>query len=141
MVDHARDPVIGGMILDLPPPVSVNETRRVNWAAQKKVSAWIDQADRYLLAAKARREVRLERIPRYELIIILSEDHVDIDADNGVKLLIDYLRHREIVADDGKKNLRRFSVEWGHAPAGVRIKIHPLPTTMKEVADRANFRA
>lgn len=121
------DPLIGGMTIDLPPPVSVNESRRVDWKGQRKVAAWKDMADRFLLAAKARKEVRFDKIPRFELLITLSEDHVDLDADNGLKCLIDYLHLRDIVANDGKKNMRRLVVEWGHAPAGVRITIKPRP--------------
>lgn len=135
------DPLIGGMTIDLPPPISVNKSRKIDWRGQKEVSEWVDQADRFLLVAKSRKEVRFDKIERFELRIVLSEDHVKIDADNGVKLLIDYLRHRDVLANDAKKNLRKFSVEWGYAPAGVRITIIPLPTTIKQVLERVEASA
>ena len=114
------------IVLDLPPPVSVNRSRKIDWRGHKKVAAWKDQADRFLLIAKARKEVRFDKIPRFEIVVVLSEDHVDADADNILKLLIDYLRHCDIVADDAKHNMRRIVVEWGHAPAGCRVIVRPM---------------
>jgi len=114
------------IVLDLPPPISVNLTRRFDFRTSAKVAAWYEMADRFILAAKARGDVVFHRIPKYELHIVLSEDHVRVDADNGLKLIIDYLHRREITADDGKKQLRKLTVEWGHAPAGVRLTVRPL---------------
>jgi hypothetical protein len=74
-------------------------------------------------------------VPRYELHITLSEEHVKIDADNGLKLIIDFLRQREITANDGKKQMRKLTVEWGHAPAGVRVVVKPL--TVNDVLRRS----
>ena len=136
-----NDPLIGGMTIELPPPISVNKIRKIDWRSHKQVSDWVVMADRFLLFAKSRKEIRFDKIERYELRIILSEEHVKIDADNGVKLLIDYLRHRDVLANDAKKNLRKFSVEWGYAPAGVKITIIPLPTTMKQVLERVEASA
>lgn len=126
------------VVLDLPPPVSVNRSRKIDWAQHKKVTEWIEFADKYMLAAKARGEIRFDRIPRYELHITLSEDHVDIDGDNGLKLLIDYLRQRDITSNDGKKQMRKLTVEWGYAPAGVRIVVKPLTVNavLKRAAER-----
>lgn len=129
------------IVLDLPPPISVNKLRRINWQAQKRASAWREQADRFLMVAKSQKQVSFDRIPRYELHILLSEDHVFVDQDNALKLLIDYLRYREIVEDDSKKHLRKLTVEWGHAPAGVRVTIIPLPIkSISEVLRNAQER-
>lgn len=132
------------IVLDLPPPISVNKLRKIYWPADKKAQEWRDMADRFLLAAKARKEVRFERLERFELHILMSESHTNIDLDNGLKLLIDYLHQREIVANDAKKNMRRIVVEWGHAPAGCHITIKPLPLTVNSVlaaaADRLEAR-
>ncbi len=114
-------------ILDLPVPPSVNRTRKINWAHKRKVEAWINVCDAYLLTAKTRKDgpVRLTRIPRFELTITLSEDHTGIDLDAGLKALIDYLRRRDVVEDDSKKHMRKVTVEWGHAPFGCRVTVRP----------------
>ena len=114
------------IVLHLPPPVSVNKSRKVDWKGQQKVKDWLRLADQFLTVAKTRREVRFERLKRYEVHITLSEDHCATDADNGLKLLIDYLRSRDITAGDGPKQLRKIVVEWGFAPAGVRVVVKPL---------------
>lgn len=125
------------IVLDLPPPISVNKLRKIYWPADKKAQEWRDMADRFVLAAKARKEVRFDRLERFELHVLMSEDHTKIDLDNGLKILIDYLHQREIVDNDAPKNLRRIVVEWGHAPAGCRITIKPLPLTVNEVLGSA----
>jgi hypothetical protein len=112
--------------LDLPPPISVNDTRRVDWKGHRKAKEWMKEADKFLLVAKSRKEVRFDRIPRYELLITLSEDHCAVEVDNSLKTMIDYLRYRDIVEDDGKANIRKLTVEWGHAPAGARVVITPI---------------
>lgn len=114
------------IVLELPSPVSVNRSRRIDWKGHKKVQDWVKVADQFLLVAKAAKQVRCERLARYELHITLSEDHVNVDADNALKIVIDYLRHRDITADDSKKNLRKLTVEWGFAAAGVIVVIKPL---------------
>lgn len=114
------------IVLDLPIPVSVNRSRRIDWNGHQKVKDWVRIADQFLMVAKAAKQVRFDRLPRYELHITLSEDHCKIDADNGLKLVIDYLRHRDITADDGPQQMRRLVVEWGFASAGIRVVIKPL---------------
>ncbi len=122
------------MVLDLPPPISVNRLRKIYWPADKSAQEWREHADRYVMVAKSRKEVRFERLTRFELHVVMSEDHTKIDLDNGLKLLIDYLHQRDIVANDARENMRRIVVEWGHAPAGCRITIKPIaPSTMKDV--------
>lgn len=129
------------IVLDLPRPISVNKLRRINWREHKRAKSWCDQADRFLMVAKANKQVSFDRIPRFELHILLSEDHVNVDADNGLKILIDYLRHRDIVENDSKAHMRKLTVEWGHAPAGVRVTITPMPIqTMDEVLQRSMAR-
>jgi Holliday junction resolvase RusA-like endonuclease len=115
------------VVLDLPPPMSVNRSRRIDWRSQAKLQAWKEHADKFVLAAKSRGELKFERIPKFSIEIVLSEDHCKIDADNGLKCIIDYLRRVDIIANDAKKNMRRIVVDWGHAPAGVRVTVRPLP--------------
>jgi len=49
-----------------------------------------------------------------------------MDLDNCCKVLIDYLRRIELIANDAPKNMRRLVVEWGEAPEGVRVEVTPL---------------
>lgn len=115
------------VVLDLPVPISVNKLRRINWRAQKRAAIWRDMADRHLLLAKTRKEnpVKLNSIPRFEIEIVLDETKVFIDCDNTAKLLIDYLRYRNVILDDGPKHMRKLTVLWGEAPEGVRVTVRP----------------
>lgn len=106
-------------LLDLPPPPSVNRTRKINWRETKKIAAWHASADRMLLSVKYRPPM----IERFELRITFSEELVNFDLDNGLKGLIDYLRRIDAIVDDSKKHLRRLVVEWGDAPEGCRVEI------------------
>ena len=63
------------MALDLPAPISVNESRRINWKARKKAMLWMEMADKFLEVAIARGEVQTAKLARYELHITLSEHH------------------------------------------------------------------
>lgn len=116
------------IILDLPPPLSVNRLRRIDWSAEVRNSAWKDQAYRHVLIAKRRPEnpIKLERIERFEITIVFDENKVGLDLDNGVKGLIDFLCLVELIAGDAPKHMRRLVVEFGEAPTGTRITIKRL---------------
>jgi len=118
----------GDIILDLPPPPSVNRTRRMDFSSMRIVNAWKNVANAYVLAAKGRadRPLRLTKTPRFELLITMSEQHTKIDLDNGLKALIDYLRKIELIEDDSPEHMRRLTVEWGNAPHGCRVTVRPL---------------
>jgi len=116
----------GPITLDLPPPVSVNRTRRIDWRRHNKSVEWVKLADQFVTVAKAAKKVRFDRIPQYELHITLSADHSKVDLDNAVKLVADYLHKRDITEDDGPANMRKLVVEYGHAPAGTRVVITPI---------------
>ena len=115
------------IVLDLPPPVSVNKLRKVDWSASKQWKDWKRSADSYVLAAKCRADnpLRLTKINRFEIWITLSEALVDIDADNSLKNLIDYLRRIELIENDAKKNMRGVHVVFGVAPTGCRVVVRP----------------
>jgi Holliday junction resolvase RusA-like endonuclease len=130
------------IVLDLPAPPSVNRTRRVDWKGKKQIMAFANVADAYVLAARGRTNspLKLVKVPRFELIITLSEQHTKIDLDNGLKALIDYLRRIELIEDDSPKHMRKLTVEWGRAPFGCRVTIKPLPATIGDVLRRAEAR-
>lgn len=132
------------IVLDLPCPPSVNRTRRVDWKGKRQITAFANVADAYVLAAKVRSvsPLKLVKVPRFELIITLSEQHTKIDLDNGLKALIDYLRRIGLIEDDSPKHMRRLTVEFGRAPFGCRVTIKPLPLTcIGDVLRRAEERA
>lgn len=118
------------IVLDLPPPVSVNKTRRIDWRSRNTVVEWVRQADKFLTIAKSQ-GLKLDRISCYELHITLSNDHCKTDLDNAVKLLADYLHKREVTEDDAPNNMRKLTVEYGHAPAGSRVTITPILTEIE----------
>lgn len=115
------------IVLDLPAPPSVNRTRKIDWKGKRQLIAWGNVADGYVLAAKGRTisPLRLVKVPRFELLVTMSELHTRIDLDNGLKALIDYLRRIELIEDDSPKHMRRLVVEWGRAPFGCRVTVRP----------------
>lgn len=115
------------IVLDLPPPVSVNRSRKIDWEGHQRLKEWKRGADAYVFAAKCREvnPLRLERITRYHLEIILDDRLNELDADNSLKGLIDYLHRIGITRNDGKRNMRRLVVEWGIAPTGCRVVVRP----------------
>ncbi len=114
------------IILDLPPPPSVNRTRKLDFSSLRLSNAWKNVANAYVLAAKGRREnpLRLTKISRFELHIVMAEGS-KTDLDNGLKILIDYLRKIELIEDDSPKHMRRLVVEFGRAPHGCRVTVRP----------------
>jgi Holliday junction resolvase RusA-like endonuclease len=126
--DQSREPIV--TVLDLPAPPSVNRTRKIDWRAGKKFKGWTKAADALVLAARCRSRAssRLRKVTgRFSLEIVLSEAHTGIDADNGLKGLIDYLRRIELITDDSPKYMRELHVRFGHAPEGCRVTITEIP--------------
>ncbi len=115
------------IVLDLPPPISINKLRKIDWTASKRLQAWRRSADSYVLAAKCRTDnpLKLVKVQRFELWITLSEAIVEIDADNSLKHLIDYLRRIELIENDAKRNMRGVHVVFGVAPIGCRVTVRP----------------
>lgn len=111
------------VVLDLPPPISVNKLRRIDWANQRAVRRWRDEANGLLLVAKRRPTdpLRFTTVDRFELGIVLDESRVKTDADNCAKILIDYLCTIGVIIDDAPKHMRKVTIEWGEAPEGCRV--------------------
>src|SRR5262245_48454180 len=96
------------IVLDLPPPPSVNRLRRIDWGNSRLADKWKKIADDYVLWAKGRKinPLRMRTLARFELHVMLSEHHNRLDLDNSLKILIDYLRRIELIVDDGPKPIR-----------------------------------
>lgn len=117
---HLAEPVV----VELPAPPSVNQSRKIDWRNHQRTKHWIEHCDGLVLSGP---RITGKRIPRFELHIVLSEQHTKVDLDNALKSLIDYLVRIEVIADDGRRNMRRVIVEWGEAPLGAKITVTPLP--------------
>lgn len=111
-------------VLDVPVPPSVNRTRSVNWAGACDVKAWQKRAGMMLMASGQYRRAQ-KSIPRFEIKIVLCETLCRLDLDNASKHAIDFLRHLGIITNDGPKQMRRVTIEWGLAPAGCRLIVRP----------------
>lgn len=113
------------VVLDLPPPVSVNRARKIDWQGHQRLREWKRGADAHVFMAKRREEnpLQLAKIPRFHLHVILDERLNNLDADNSLKGLIDYLRQIGLIENDAKKNMRSLLVDWGVAPTGCRIVV------------------
>lgn len=112
-------------VLDLPAPLSVNKTRKIDWASRPKFKAWRKTADDLLRIAWARGR-KPPIIPGcFEAVIVLSESVSSIDIDNGIKSLLDYAKRIECIVDDSPKYLRRLVVEFGDVPEGCRLILRP----------------
>ena len=112
-------------VLHLPPPPSVNATRRDYGKGTAALHKWHQLADKQVLAAGGTR--RLPRIPdRFQVTVTLDERHCPLDLDNGIKALLDYARRIELVRDDSPRYLRRLVVEWGTVPTSCELRLTPV---------------
>jgi Holliday junction resolvase RusA-like endonuclease len=115
------------VVLDLPVPLSVNRTRKLNRAALHQQTAWEAEADAGLTMRRQYSRAKAADLPeRVELIFILCEKKCRHDLDNVLKNGIDYLRRLELIRNDDKRYVRKITVQWGditNAPAGCRVVI------------------
>ena len=108
-----------GFTLDLPAPLSINRTRRIDWSAKPAIRRWVAQADALVMCQG--------RLPQqvtgpFQVTITLPENS-RIDADNTPKQVIDYLRRLLLIANDDPKHMRQVLIKFGEAPEGVRVTV------------------
>lgn len=123
-VDVSNPPfaVPADIVLELPRPLSVNRTRRIDWENYKHVKAWIREADGLFLMQKRKLAPAIKG--RYEIIITLR-DGSQTDADNTPKLVIDTVRRFRLVTDDNPTFMRKVTIEFG-AVEGCRVTVRPV---------------
>lgn len=116
------------VVIDLPPPVSVNRIWRANRAGKKRISIspeydkWKRDADRLTMAMGVFRGIR--RINgNFEALIIVRRRAGDLD--NFSKGILDFLQSRGVIEDD--KYCQRLILEWGEAPTGARVTVRMRP--------------
>jgi Holliday junction resolvase RusA-like endonuclease len=136
------DEVIGGVIIDLPCPPSVNRIWRANRAGANKVSksaeykSWLKRADALAMSTGQFRGLKTIAGP-FEATIILKR--IPGDLDNRAKGVLDWLQSRAVISDD--KYCERLVLEWGDAPTGCRVTVRPRKPTLKGVLHVAAGRA
>jgi hypothetical protein len=121
-VSRLKEKLECAVVLDLPAPLSVNRTRRINRASLPAIREWRSKADALFLMQK--RKIAAHGLitgPFEATITICSSCRLDLD--NGVKQLIDTAREYGLVPDDGPKYLKRLIVEFGEAPEGARLTL------------------
>jgi len=126
------DPVIGGIILDLPTPISVNRLWRASKSSVIKSDAyrkWTKRADELLLTTGQFRG--LKTISRkFTASIVLKRSNLDLD--NNAKCVMDFLQSRRFILDD--KHCEELTLRWGDAPTGCRVTLREVPTiTMADI--------
>lgn len=113
------------IVLDLPPPLSVNRTRKIDWASKPMRDAWTQAAHALTMVAWAGGKRPKTIYGQFEAIITLPEGS-RIDLDNNCKQVIDYARSLGLIIDDSPKYLRRLVVEFGDVPEGARLVLRPM---------------
>lgn len=121
------DVVVGGIVIDLPTPPSVNRIWRANRAGPNKVSkskeyvSWQRSADALAMSTGQFRGLKTI-VGKFEAAIVLKR--VPGDLDNRTKGVLDWLQSRGVIVDD--KFCEKLTVEWGDAPTGCRVTVRPL---------------
>lgn len=110
------------IVLDLPMPLSVNRTRKLDRAALPRIQAWVRSAHNLVMSQG--------RLPKaihgpYRLTVILPEG-CPIDPDNTLKMPIDYLRTLELIDNDNARLMRKLTAEIGEAPEGCRVVVEAV---------------
>ena len=138
-VDTSAPPfALPDIVLDLPPPISVNRIWRKTKAGMCKSVAyqkWIARADALLLELGQLRGVK--PIPgKFTALIIVKRSNLDLD--NNAKCTLDFLQSRNFIVND--RLCEELTLRWGDAPTGCRVTIKPAINTMGDVLRRAEAR-
>lgn len=115
------------IVIDLPPPVSVNRIWRANKAGKKRVSispeyaSWKKAADNLAMATGSFRGIKPIR-GKFEASIVLKRRPGDLD--NFCKGIFDWLQSRAVIEND--KYCERLTMQWGDAPTGARVTVRAV---------------
>jgi Holliday junction resolvase RusA-like endonuclease len=126
------------IVLDLPPPISVNRIWRKTKTGVIKSPAyhrWIARADSMLHELDQLKGVK--PIPgRFTALIVVKRSRLDLD--NNSKVCLDFLQSRNFIVDD--KLCEELTLRWGEAPTGCRVTVKPMLNTIGDVLHRAEAR-
>ncbi len=116
------------IVLDLPFPPSVNHIwRRTKQRVYRsaKYLRWMTNCDMAVMAAK--QYPRRKITGKFEAHILLNEQSGHGDADNRIKVVLDWLQSRDIVAEDKHcRDVRATWVDHDRAPKGCRVTLRSL---------------
>ena len=111
------------IVLDLPPPISVNRIWRKTKTGVIKSDAyqkWIRRADAMLLETGQLKGLKTIVGPFTAMIIVKRSN---LDLDNNSKCLLDFVQSRNFIIDD--KFCEELTLRWGNAPSGCRLTLRP----------------
>lgn len=123
-VDTSQPPfALPDIVLDLPPPISVNRIWRKSKAGVIKSMAylrWIKRADAMLLELGQLKGIR--PLPgKFTALILVKRSNLDLD--NNSKSVLDFLQSRNFIVND--KFCEELTLRWGDAPTGCRVTVRP----------------
>lgn len=117
------------IIIDLPPPPSVNRIwrhQRGHVYKSKEYVSWQRECDAVVvLNRQYPRDNKI--IGPFEFCLYLSRAGCNGDGDNRIKAILDWLQSREIIAND--KDCQKGRWEWvpaAEAPLGCRVHLRSL---------------
>jgi hypothetical protein len=112
------------IVLTLPVPPAVNQTRRINWAKHAKHMAWRDRAHSSVLLVPKARRIPIKGAYRIDIVV---DESIKTDLDATLKSLIDYCVTAGLTQGDEPKYLRGFSAKWGAVEnRAVRVTLRPV---------------
>lgn len=120
---------MANITLDLPLPLSVNRSRKIDWAAKRAHDNWVKLSNALVMRAGT----------RWHSILGPWEAHITIspisrqDLDNCIKVLVDYLVRIKVVTGDGPDYLKKLTIEFGAAPEGARVVLTPFKPEIPHV--------
>jgi Holliday junction resolvase RusA-like endonuclease len=128
MVD---DPMIGGAVIDLPYPPSVNKLWRATSAISSKrvylapsYVTWKAEADALLMATRGWTNRRVMGPFSINIDLCAPPKHPRGDLDNRIKAVLDFLQRVSLIHND--KDCQRLVAQWvpiERAPHGCRVTL------------------
>jgi Holliday junction resolvase RusA-like endonuclease len=121
-VDTSNPPfALPAIVLDLPPPISVNRIWRKTKTGVIKSETykrWIKRADAMMLELGQLKGVH--PIPgKFTASVVVRRSNLDLD--NNSKVVLDFLQSRNFIVDD--KFCEELTLRWGDAPTGCRVTV------------------
>jgi hypothetical protein len=110
------------LVLNLPPPISVNRTRKIDWRNHKRYTTWKAWAGKLFLEQGGNRANPQIKGP-YAVVIVIDPHHSHCDLDNTAKAVIDFLVSMKLVEGDGPKYLHEITVRWGETKYGSTLSV------------------
>jgi Holliday junction resolvase RusA-like endonuclease len=124
-VDTSAPPfALPDIVLDLPPPISVNRIWRkakVGVIKSDAYKTWTKRADDMLVSLGQLRGVK-PIVGKFTALIVVKRSRLDLD--NNSKAVLDFLQSRCFIVDD--KFCEELTLRWGDAPTGCRVTVRAM---------------